>query len=64
MNPTKMKPKWYEWIPIYGMIKYFGRYFILMERTKFSDIRVAFYFEMYHIILSTVIVIIILSFLI
>jgi hypothetical protein len=43
-----MKPKWYEWVPIYGAIKYWKRYFSADKRTIEEDI-VAKWFELYHL---------------
>ena len=43
-----MKPKLIEWIPIYGMFKYYKRYFSGVQRGS-REAYIATWFELYHI---------------
>lgn len=42
-----MKPKLIEWIPVYGMFKYFKRYFKADKRGNY-EANIAQWFEVYH----------------
>ncbi len=46
-----MKPRWYEWIPVYGMFKYFKRYFS-KQKTTFEEAVIAQWVELYHLFAS------------
>jgi hypothetical protein len=51
-----MKPQGTEWIPFYGMFKYYSRYFRADKRDIEEAIRIAQWVQAYHIV-ATVIVI-------
>ena len=42
-----MKPILIEWIPVYGMFKYFNRYF-KAEKRGFNEANTAQWFQLYH----------------
>lgn len=54
-----MKPKSVEYIPIYGIFKYFNRYFSGINRTE-KEALLATWFEMYHIFVAVILGIIVL----
>lgn len=49
-----MKPLLIEWIPFYGMIKYFKRYFEAEKRGN-KEAQFAMFFEMYHMFTGLII---------
>lgn len=50
-----MKPLLIEWIPVYGMFKYFDRYF-KADKQGNKEAQKALWFEMYHMIAGMTIV--------
>ncbi len=50
-----MKPVLIEWIPIYGMFKYFKRYF-KTEKRDFSESIIAQWFGFYHHVTGLIII--------
>lgn len=53
-----MKPKWHEWIPVYGFVKYFRRYF-LQNKTTYKDVVFAEWFNLYHLLVMVITILII-----
>lgn len=49
-----MKPTTIEWIPFFGMFKYFRRYFKGIKRDD-KDVLFALRFEMYHFVASFIV---------
>jgi len=49
-----MKPKLKEFIPIYGMMQYFKRYF-KQNRTTSEDSLTASWMQVYHMVLALII---------
>lgn len=56
-----MKPKMIEWIPFYGMGKYYDRYIIINKQGN-QDAIIAQWFSLYHHITSLIIVFILLKY--
>lgn len=50
-----MTPKLLEWIPVYGSVKYFRRYFEADSRDA-KEANIALWFEVYHVIIATLLI--------
>lgn len=56
-----MKPKLIEFIPFYGILKYIRRYFNATKR-NYQEAYMAQWFELYHIILSVLVLLFIFAY--